>query len=178
MVHAFRRNRALTAAVIVTLSIGVGVSAALLNLVDVLLFRPPAHVINPDRLVEVPSASNFVRYRRLQRQTESLELAAHTRMPVIIGHGRGPDVSVMRAECVSENYFQVLGVRPIVGRGFSDGVTSTDGSRPVVLSNGLWKRLFSGATNVVGATLAARRKRSHGRGRRAGKLHRRPVGAC
>lgn len=61
MVHAFRRNRALTAAVVVTLSTGVGVCAAMFNLVDVLLFRPPAHVSDPDRLVEVPSASNFVR---------------------------------------------------------------------------------------------------------------------
>jgi hypothetical protein len=153
MVHAFRRNRALTTAVVVTLSIGVGVSAAMFNLVDVLLFRPPAHVTYPDRLVEVPSASNFVRYRRLQRQAQSLELAAHTRMPVTIGLGRGPDAFVMRAECVSENYFQVLGVRPIVGRGFSDGITPTDGSRPVILSNGLWRRLFSGATNAIGATL-------------------------
>ena len=138
---------------VLTLSTGVGVSAAMFNLVDVLLFRPPAHVINPDRLVEVPSVSNFVRYRRLQRQTQSLELAAHTRMPVMIGLGRGPDVPVMRAKCVSGNYFQVLGVRPIVGRGFSDGMTPTDASRPVVLSHGLWKRLFSGASNVIGATL-------------------------
>src|ERR1044072_8868194 len=120
MVPAFRRNRALTAAVVVTLSIGGGVSAAMFNLVDVLLFRPPAHVLDPDRLVEVPSASNFVRYRRLQRQTPSLEVAAHTRMPVTIGLGRGPDVPVMRAECVSGNYFQVLGVRPIVGGGLPD----------------------------------------------------------
>jgi predicted permease len=156
MLPAFRRNRALTAAVVVTLSIGVGVSAAMFNLVDVLLFRPPAHVTNPDRLVEVPSASNFVRYRRLQRQTESLELAVHTRMPVMIGLGPGPDDPVVRAECVSENYFQVLNVRPIVGRGFSDGITSSDGSRPVVISNGLWKRLFSGATTAIGATLELR----------------------
>lgn len=151
MVHAFRRSRALTAAVIVTLSVGVGVSAAMFNLVDVLLFRPPAHVTHPDRLVQVPSANNFVQYRRLQRQVQSLELAAYTRMPVTVG--RGPDASVVRAECVSETYFRVLGVRPIVGRGFSEGIAPADGRPPVVLSNDLWKRLFRGATNVIGATL-------------------------
>ncbi len=59
MVHPFRRNRALTAAVVLTLSTGVGVSAAMFNLVDVLLFRPPAHVNNTDRLVEVPSAKQL-----------------------------------------------------------------------------------------------------------------------
>jgi hypothetical protein len=97
----FRSHRALTAAVIRTLSTGVGVSAAMFNLVDVLLFRPPAHVTNPDRLVEVPSARNFVRYRRLQRQVQSVDFAAHTRRPVTIG--RAPDISVMRAECVTGN---------------------------------------------------------------------------
>ena len=151
MVHPFRRNRALTAAVVVTLSTGVGVSAAMFNLVDVLLFRPPAHVKNIDRLVEVPSAKNFVRYRRLQRQALSLELAAHTRLPLTTGSG--PDVSPLRAECVSENYFQVLGAWPIVGRGFSEETTSTDGARPVVLSYGLWQRLFGGAANVLGASI-------------------------
>ena len=108
-----RRNRALIATVVVTLSIGVGVSAAMFNLVDVLLFRPPAHVVNPDRLVEVPFGNNFVRYRRLQRQVQSLDLAAHTRMSVTIG--QGPDASLLRAECVSENYLRVLGVAPIPG---------------------------------------------------------------
>jgi predicted permease len=157
MVHAFRRNRALTAAVIVTLSVGVGVSAAVFNLVDVLLFRPPAHVTNPDRLVEVPSASNFVRYRRLQRQAQSLDLAVHTRMPVMIRLGGGPDDPSVRAECVSENYFQVLGVRAIVGREFSEEITATDGGRPVILSHGLWKRRFGGATSVIGATIVLER---------------------
>jgi hypothetical protein len=108
MVPAFRRNRALTAAVVATLSIGVGVSAAMFNLVDVLLFRPPAHVTNPDRLVEVPFASNFVRYRRLQRQAQSLELAVHTRMQIMLRLGGGPDDPFVRAECVSVNYLQVL----------------------------------------------------------------------
>ncbi len=152
--HPFRRNRALTAVVIVTLSTGVGVSAAMFNLVDVLLFRPPAHVSDPDRLVEVPGANNFVRYRRLQRKVESLDLAAYTRLSVT--SGRDPDASVLRAECVSENYFQILGVTPIVGHGFS---TSTDGSLPVVLSYGLWRRLFSGAADVVGASIELGRKR-------------------
>lgn len=150
-VHPFRRNRALTAAVVVTLSTGVGVSAAMFNLVDVLLFRPPAHVKNIDRFVEVPSAKNFVRYRRLQRQAPSLELAAYTRLPLTTGSG--PDASTLRAECVTENYFQVLGVSPIVGRGFSEGTTSTAGARPVVLSYGLWQRLFGGTANVLGASI-------------------------
>jgi hypothetical protein len=51
----------------------------------------------------------------------------------------------------------VVGVRPIVGRGFSEEITSTNGGRPAVLSHGLWKRLFGGATTVIGATLELER---------------------
>ena len=159
MVHPFRRNRALTAAVIGTLSLGVGVSAAMFNLVDVLLFRPPAHVSNPDRLVEVPSAPNFVRYLRLQRRIQSLDLAAYTRVSVTTGYLS--DASVLRAECVTGNYFQLLGVTPIVGHGFSLEKTATDGTPPVILSYGLWRRLFGGAADALGASVEIGGKR-HG----------------
>lgn len=159
MVHPFRRNRTLTAAVVVTLSLGVGVSAAMFNLVDVLLFRPPAHVVNPDRLVDVPSANNFVRYLRVQRGVESLELAAYTRVSLTTGHASDP--SVLRGECVTGNYFQLLGVTPLVGRGFSEETTATDGPPPVILSYGLSRRLFGRAAQVLGESIELGGKR-HG----------------
>ena len=151
MPHLLRRHRALTAAVILTLSTGVGVSAAMINLVDVLLFRPPAHVTNPHRLVEVAGANNFVRFQRLQRQVRSLDLAAHTRVKVTVG--RGEAAAGLRAECVTENYFALLGASPVVGPGFNESLGSTDASRPAVISYGLWKRLFSGEANAIGASL-------------------------
>jgi predicted permease len=151
VVHPFRRNRALTAVVVVTLSMGVGLSAAMFNLVDVLLFRPPAHVSDLDRLVEVPSANNFVRYLRLQRRVQSLDLAAYTRVPVTTA--AASDGSELRAECVTGNYFELLGVTPIVGHSFSDGDTATNGLPPVILSYGLWRRLFGGAADVLNANI-------------------------
>ena len=150
MMHPFRRNRALTAGVVLTLSMGVGVSAAMINLVDVLLFRPPAHVISPDHLVDVPSANNFVRYLRLQRSVQTLDVAAYTRVSVTAGVS---DPFVLRAECITHNYFQLLGVKPIIGHSFSQDDRPSDGTPPVILSHGLWKRHFAGAANVRGATV-------------------------
>jgi predicted permease len=159
MIHLFRRNRALTAVVIGTLSLGVGMSAAMFNLVDVLLFRPPAHITDPERLVEVPAANNYVRYVRLQRRIQSLELAGYTRLPITLGSV--PDTSVLRAECVTGNYFQLLGVTPIVGRTFSSDETIADGTPPAIVSYGLWRRLFGGTANALDARvdLAGRRHR-------------------
>jgi hypothetical protein len=135
--------------VIVTLSLGVGMSAAMFNLVDVLLFRPPPQIVNPDRLVEVPIANNFVRYLRLQRSVQSLDVAAYTRVSLTSGHVSA--ASVLRAECVTSNYFQLLGVPLIAGYGLSAENTATDGGSPVILSYGLWRRLFGGAADALGA---------------------------
>lgn len=95
------------------------------------------------------SANDFVRYLRLQRRVQSLDLAAYARLPVTMG--LVSDRVVVRAECVTGNYFQVLGVTPVVGRGFSDGRTDTDGMPPVILSYGVWRRLFGGAADVYDA---------------------------
>ena len=42
--------------------------------------------------------------------------------------GSVPGGSVLRAECVTGTYFRVLGLAPVVGRGFSDDQTATDGT--------------------------------------------------
>jgi hypothetical protein len=52
-----------------------------------------------------------------------------------------------------------LGVTPIVGRGFSDDRTQTDGPAPAILSYGLWRRLFDGGADVVGASVELGGKR-------------------
>lgn len=62
-----------------TLGLSVGANAAMLELVDVLMFRTPAHAREPGRIVSVESAENDVRYQDLRERLQSLELAAYTR---------------------------------------------------------------------------------------------------
>ena len=57
---------------------------------------------------------------------------------------------------VSAEFFDVLGVKPVRGRGFERGDEQSGGGQggfKVVLSHGLWQRLFSGNVNVLGQTL-------------------------
>ena len=151
MLHLFKRNRLLTVAMIVTLAIGVGVTAAMFHLVDVLLFRAPAHVADPQQLVNLHSATNYVQYDRLRDQVRSLDLAAYTR-PTLTA-GLGPDAVVIRGECVTRSYFQLLGTLPAVGHSFSTYGESSTAGQTVVLSYGLWQNKFAGDIGIVGRSM-------------------------
>ena len=61
---------------------------------------------------------------------------------------------LITGEVVTANYFDVLGIRPAVGRAFREDENAVPGAAPVVvLSHGLWQRRLGGRTNVVGETI-------------------------
>ena len=69
-------------------------------------------------------------------------------------------------EMVTGNYFEVLGVRPAVGRFFGPEDDRVRGASPViVLSFKLWQRRFGGASNIVGRPIMAGSTALHGAGR-------------
>ncbi len=74
------RHRAFAGFVIGILALGAGSATALVGLADLLLFRPPAHVKDPDRLVRVNSASNYVLHRDARRSDAR---SAYTRMAIL-----------------------------------------------------------------------------------------------
>ena len=66
------RHRAFGGFVIAILALGAGSATALVGLTDVLLVRPPAHVADPERLVTVNGAMNYVLYREVARRGHAL----------------------------------------------------------------------------------------------------------
>jgi predicted permease len=119
---------------------GIGVTTAMWNLVDVLLFRPLAGVTRPDRLVKVPTITNFVEFQQLQSGLHTLSPAAYTRLSLTAG--TPGQAFVLRAECVTSNYFDVLGASPAVGHAFRGDETDTN-YVGAVISDGLWQRVFA-----------------------------------
>jgi putative ABC transport system permease protein len=137
-----------TAIVVITLALGVGANAAMFGLVDDLMLRPPDGVRDPDRVVAVTGVSNYVDLQDLRPQLETLELAAYTRRP--LSFGRGVDAIEIRAECVTPEFFPVLGATPIVGRAFEAGEDALGKPRTAILSHGFWRRQFGGVPEAVG----------------------------
>jgi hypothetical protein len=128
-----RRQPGFTALIALTLALGVGANAAMFGLVDVLMFRTPAHVPEPERIVSVDGAGNYVAYQELLERVRSLEPTAYTRYTLSLG--QGAEAVPLRAECVTSTYFSVAGSSPWRGRGFMPEDEQLGAPRTVVSGN-------------------------------------------
>ena len=116
----------------------------------------------PDRLVEIYSSasadlphftSSYPDYLSIVEGTDAFAgVAAHAFVRGILSTGGEPALAT--GEAVSANYFDVLGIRPALGRGFLPEENVGEGQHPVlVMSHGLWQRRFGGRPDIVGQTL-------------------------
>jgi predicted permease len=159
------RTPLFTLGVIVTLALGIGVNTTMIGLVDRLLFKPPAHAVDPDRLVRYtltqthPTFGSFtntsVTYKELALQRESSALADLAGFySTDLSYGRGEAARELRATLATANFFPLLGVRPEIGRFFGEADDPIGGGDPtVVISHRLWQREFASARDVVGQSL-------------------------
>jgi len=155
---------ALTA--ILTFALGIGANATMFGVIDELLFRAPAHVTSPERVVLVsmrsPSSDglgqqtfNWPVYRILRDGAKSFEDVGITNYrPIDIPIGTGNDAQNASGLLVTPSYFTVLGVRPALGRFIMPGEGAAPVGVPVaVISYGYWTRHFGAAPNVLGSAL-------------------------
>ena len=161
--RSLRRTPGLTALVVVTLALGIGMTSTPFSMVDALIFRPYP-VPDPGRVVTLVSTSrddaferfSYREYQDIRDHTRSYEGVVASAAPQSVGFSAGPgDVPRVRGGMmVSGNYFRVLGVEPQVGRGFRDDEDQVAGRDAViVLGPDFWKREFSSDPSVIGRTV-------------------------
>ncbi|MPZ21654.1 MAG: FtsX-like permease family protein [Luteitalea sp.] len=155
-----------TAAVVITLALGIGANATIFTWIKVIFLERLQGVDQPDDLVEIWGATrnnsalslSYPDYVDLRDRNEVLSgVVAHQVLPVNLGRGGTPER--VRGAIVSGNYFDVLGVKALIGRTFLPEEDRTPNARPVVVMGyGLWQRRFGGDPNIVGraVTLNAR----------------------
>ncbi|MBI3469812.1 MAG: ABC transporter permease [Candidatus Solibacter usitatus] len=150
---------------IFSLALGIGANTAIFTLVDQVLLRL-LPVKNPQELVLLTwrgshycsnTGSNALSYPmytdfRARNQVFSGLLCRHA-APLSMGYqGQTERID---GELVSGNYFEVLGVKPAIGRTFTSDDDRTPGGHPViVLSHDFWLNRFSADPKVLGQTLA------------------------
>jgi predicted permease len=145
-----------------TLALGIGANASIFSLVNGLVLKPPAGIQAPDRLVQVarsyesaPRWDNFSWPALQLIRTEARALsgvAGHSDQVFVMG--RGSETEQLLGQLVTGDYFDVLGVRPWVGRLLLPADDVEPGAHAVVvLSHGLWLRRFGGDPEVVGRTV-------------------------
>jgi predicted permease len=159
-----RKNRLVTAAAIVSLSLALGACMAAFSLVDALIFRPlPVH--QPERLIyltfprtnpdlpedDVFSDPAFVRLRDAGRGLVDLFAVAYPNKPRVTFDVASRDTETVRAQFVSGDAFERLGVGAAAGRLLTMQDDQRPGAHPVaVLSHAFWMQRFGGDPGIVG----------------------------
>ena len=147
---------------ILTLALGIGANTAIFTVVNTLLLRALPYD-EPDRLVLVSMAANsqrsdfsamsFPRFTMLAERSRSFTGVAGFVNESFNLSGRA-EAEQIHAARVSWNFFEILGVRPVVGRAFAPSEDVKGGKAVVLISHALWLRLFAGAAGVVGQSIA------------------------
>jgi predicted permease len=151
---------------VLSLSIGIGSNTAIFSVVNRFLLAPPEGIPNADRMVEVGRGRDgrgfdsfaYPDFLDLRREAEPLqELAAYEMQMLTVSRGdAGERVFGM---LVSANYFDVLGLRPTLGRGFlPEEDVGPDEHPVVVLGHGLWESRMGGDPEIVGSTVFVNRQ--------------------
>src|SRR5687768_2986192 len=163
--YAARRMRAapgFTAAIVLTLALGIGANATMFGVVDRLLFRPPplmkdpetAHriyVANTERGKEyINTVGRYVRFEDYKRWTTSFSaMAGHALRQVAIGTGEG--AREMNVGVVSHSFFGFFDAPPVLGRYYTAQEDTTPAGAPVaVLSYTMWQTQYGARSDVLG----------------------------
>src|SRR5215471_8346170 len=164
------KNPGFTAVAVLTLALGIGVNSTIFSVVSTMLLRkPPVH--DPDRLMMLFSRNvgavgvgdeanrspvsppDFLDWRMQATAFSGIAAASsfENESHVTLSGGSEPE-RVPSAE-VSANYFRVLGVSPLLGRGFLPGEDQPGHDRVALLRADLWNRRFGADPHVLGRTV-------------------------
>jgi predicted permease len=146
---------------ILCLTLGIGANTAVLSWIEGILFRPYPAVAHQERLLAVagtargetgPTGISWPDFLDLQR---SCTLCEASFVSKITGStlNVGERAEVTTGSIVSANYFDAIGVHPVLGRGFEPGEDVGSDAHPVVvISYQLWRNRFKSDPQIVGKT--------------------------
>jgi predicted permease len=165
--YAFRmlmKNPGFACVVVLTLALGIGANAAIFSLTDKVLLqslpvdRPEELVLvstyDPKAPTEFGNSFSYPMYQDLRDKSSEFLSGVIARGGSQMNVTYGEENERVRGELVSGNFFQVLGVRPWVGRLFTaeDDVTPS-GHQVAVLSYAFWNKRFAKDQSIVGKTI-------------------------
>jgi predicted permease len=149
------------AIVILTLALGIGANTTIFSWINSALLNPVPGISNPNEVValtlskpgESPFGFTYPDFEAMRDGQQSfMGLTECTFLPLsLTGKGKQERIWGMIA---STSYFEVLGVRPVLGRGFLPEEDTKPGGAPVaVISYRLWQTRFVGNPDIVGQTI-------------------------
>lgn len=158
-----RRAPGFTLTAVVTLALGLGATAAVYSVIHSVLLSPLPYA-DADHLVgvaftfphekpnaeQVGQAADFVRQHSQAFSSSAVMDDSGAAVNLSVNGGRAVQINSLR---VTEGYFRTLGVMPTLGRPFTLDEDRSGGGKAVVLSDGIWTRVFGRDPAVVGRDL-------------------------
>ncbi len=149
------------AVVVLTLTIGVGINATIFTMVNALLFRP-LPVVAPEELVEIysynaeldaPLTTSHPDYVSISESTTTLSgVAGHSLL--VARMTNDGDAELVFGEFVTGGFFDLLGIKPHMGRLIGPDDDRVPGGHPVVvLGHGFWRDRFAADETILGQVL-------------------------
>jgi macrolide transport system ATP-binding/permease protein len=155
-----RRSPGFSIPAILCLTLAIGANAAVFSWVEGILFRPYPLVSHQERLValagtardEKSTETSWPDLLDLQRNCKLLDSLFVSKITgATLNIGERADVTT--GSIVSANYFDAIGIHPILGRGFEPGEDAGRSAHPVaVISYQLWQSRFKGDPEIIGKT--------------------------
>jgi predicted permease len=161
------KRPAFTVVAVGSLALGIGVNATVFSWVERILLNQMPGVPNGRELVSIKTVatngdlldSSFLDFRDFRDQAKTLSgVIAFKQRPLYLGDP--PHVERVWSEMVSGNFFDVLKVKPVLGRTFSteEQAERPGGSPVAVISETLWRRRFQADPNIVGRVIKLNQK--------------------
>ena len=160
--RSLARDRVYNATIILTLAVCLGANAAIFTVVNAVLLRP-LPISEPERLVGIGDVYPTITPNDILASDAPSYFDRQARVPALEAHalftfwfetiaidGVAQEVRGMRA---TPSLFPLLRAAPALGRTFLDSEGEVGSDRKVILSHGLWQRLFGGDPGALGQTL-------------------------
>jgi putative ABC transport system permease protein len=140
---------------VLVLALGIGGTVSIASMLDTLVFRPlPYH--DPERIVtlwqrhaargrEDVAPANFLDWRERSRSFEAIAAA----VPYSFDYTGAGEPEVFFGAQVTQGFWDAIGTRPALGRGFLPEEHVTGGRRVAIISHGLWQRRFGSDPSIV-----------------------------
>ena len=154
-----KNNPGFTVVAVITLALGIGANTAMFSIVNAVLLRPLPYR-DPQRLVllaehwpQFPRLSlSYPNYKDWRDQSHSFEAVGAVRNNLVTMTGGG-EAERLASQNITANLFDMLGIKPELGRGFSDAEDKPGATPVVLISHSLWERRFSSSQSVIGQTI-------------------------
>ncbi|MFZ0664089.1 MAG: ABC transporter permease [Acidobacteriaceae bacterium] len=155
-----RRSPGFTIAAVLTLALGIGAAAAMFSVLEAVVLRPLPYR-NADRIVFIKTKAS-AGYQQSESWPEYQDMRRlNSKFSVVAGMGNGGGVTLtqnghavyLHAVQGTDNFFDLYGVRPLLGRTYLPGEDQPGKNDVVVLSYGVWQQDFGGNRNIVDETV-------------------------